>query len=254
VALALVAALLLVTYNANTTALIPLYSVGVFVSFTISQAGMVKHWYGEHGPGWHSRLAINAFGMLCTGVVAVVVASLKFQAGAWIVVVVAPIIVTGMLLIHRDYEREARELEVRDDLVFGKPHRRQRVVVPIGGFNRAVVQAIEFGRTLSDDVRAIYVTDDLEQAQQLRARFERQLPGVVLVVVESPYRQILRPLTAYLDVMDPDSEAVTIVVVPEFVMRHWWERFLHNRTAERMRGALIGRKNTVVALVPYRRD
>jgi amino acid transporter len=254
VVLALVAALLLVAYNADTAALIPLYSVGVFVSFTISQAGMVKHWFLEHGAGWHTRLAINAFGMLCTAVVAVVVASLKFQAGAWIVVVLTPIIVTGMLLIHREYAREARELQVRDDLVFGKPHRRQRVVVPVPGLTRAVVQAIAFGRTLSDDVRAIFVTDDLEEAERLRGRFERQLPGVPLVVVESPYRQLLGPLTAYLDVMDPDPDAVTIVVVPEFVIHHWWERILHNRTAERLRHALIGRPNTVVALVPYRKE
>ena len=138
--------------------------------------------------------------------------------------------------------------------MFGQPHRRQRVIVPVPGLTRAVVRAIAFGRTLSSDVRAIYVTDDLEAGERLRARFERQLPGIPLVIVESPYRQLVGPLVTYLDVMDTDPDAMTIVVVPEFIVRHWWERVLHNRTAERLRHALIGRPNTVVALVPYRKE
>jgi amino acid transporter len=253
-ALATVAAALLVAFRANTTALIPLYAVGVFVSFTISQAGMVRHWHKEHGPGWRSRLAINALGMVLTGVVAVVVASVKFVAGAWMVVALIPILVAAMLFVHREYVREEEELTVRDDLVFGRPHRRQRVVVPVPGLTRAVVQAIAFGRTLSNDVRAVFVTDDVEEGERLRVRFQRQLPGVPLVIVESPYRQLVRPLVTYLNVMEHDPDTVTIVVVPEFVLRHWWERILHNRTAERLRRALIGRPDTVVALVPYSRE
>ncbi len=252
--LAALAALLLVAFDADTAALIPLYSVGVFVSFTISQTGMVRHWYVEHGRGWRSRLLTNAFGAVLTGIVAVVVASVKFAAGAWMVVVLIPVIVIVMLLIHREYARDTAELEVRDDLVFDQPHRRQRVVVPVAGVTRAVIQAVTFGRTLSSDVRAIHVTDDLDAAERLRARFERQLPGIPLVIVESPYRQLVGPLVTYLDVMDPDPDTITIVVVPEFVALHWWERVLHNRTAERLRRALIGRPNTVVALVPYRKE
>ena len=253
-ALALVAAVLLVAFKADTAALIPLYSVGVFVSFTISQAGMVRHWFGTKGSGWRSRLVTNAFGAVLTGVVAIVVASVKFTAGAWMVVLLIPILVAGMLFIHREYANETEELRVREDLVFGQPHRRQRVVVPVPGVTRAVVRAIAFGRTLSNDVRAIYVTDDVEDGERLRARFNRQLPGIPLVIVESPYRQLVGPLVTYLDVMEPDPDAVTIVVVPEYIVRHWWERVLHNRTAERLRRELIGRPNTVVALVPYRRE
>jgi len=129
--------------------------VGVFVSFTISQTGMVRHWYVEHGRGWRSRLLTNAFGAVLTGIVAVVVASVKFAAGAWMVVVLIPVIVVVMLLIHREYARDTAELEVRDDLVFDQPHRRQRVVVPVAGVTRAVIQAVTFGRTLSSGVRAI---------------------------------------------------------------------------------------------------
>ncbi len=254
VVLAVMACVLLVAFDADTAALIPLYSVGVFVSFTISQTGMVRHWWNARGRGWPTRLVTNGIGAILTGVVAVVVASVKFTAGAWMVVVLVPIIVATMLFIHREYAREAEELKVRDDLVFGQPHRRQRVVVPVPGMTRAVVRAIAFGRTLSPDVRAIYVTDDIEEGERLRERFSRQLPGIPLVIVESPYRQLIGPLVTYLDVMEPDPDAITIVVVPEFVVRHWWERVLHNRTAARLRQVLIGRPNTVVALVPYRKE
>lgn len=250
--LAGVAAFLMVLFRADTHALIPLYSVGVFVSFTISQAGMVRHWRAERGPGWRHRLVINAFGMLCTGAVAVVVAVIKFPAGAWLVVVLIPALVLLMATIHRLYQENARELAVREDRVFGQPHRGQHAVVPISGLNRATVQAIVFARTIADDVRAVFVTDDLDEAERLRERFERQLPGVPLVIVESPFRQLVRPLISYLDVMVNGANAVTIVVLPEWLARHWWERVLHNRNAERIRHELVGRPRTVVVTIPYR--
>ncbi len=249
-----VAAILMVAFKANTNLLIPLYSVGVFISFTISQGGMVRHWYEEHGRGWQGRLAINALGMLLTGVVAVVVATEKFAAGAWLVILLIPALVFMMLFVRRQYRVEERELRVRDDMVFGPPHRRQRVILPVSGLNRAVVQAVAFGRTLSDDVRVLYVTDDVEAGERLRERFEHQLPGIQFVIIESPYRQLLGPIASYLDVMDHDPELITIVVLPERVSRHWWERLLHNRNATRLRQQLVGRPNTVVASVPYRRD
>jgi hypothetical protein len=132
------------------------------------------------------------------------------------------------------------------------------VVIPVNGINRAVVQAVNFGRALAPDVRAVYVTDDLEEADALRARWERQLPDVPLVIVESPYRAVISPVVAYLDVLDqawpPGKEApLTIVVLPEYVARHWWDRLLYNQTAKRLKAALLGREHTVIADVPYRR-
>jgi hypothetical protein len=132
------------------------------------------------------------------------------------------------------------------------------VIVPVPGINRAVVQAINFGRTLTSDVRAVYVTDDPDQGEALRARWNRQFPGVELVIVESPYRALVGPVIAFLDVLDqawpPDKEApITIVVLPEYVARHWWERILYNQAARRLKTALLGREHTVVADVPYRR-
>ena len=256
--LAAFAAALIVYFGGSTHALIPLYAVGVFIDFTISQTGMIRHWLREKSPGYRRRLAINAFGAVLTGVVAVIVTSVKFFDGAWLVLVLIPILVAVMSFIHRQYEGQERELEVRDTGVLPGPHREQRVVIPVNGINRAVVQAINFGRALTHDVRGVYVTDDLDLADLLRARWERQLPDVPLVIVESPFRAVISPFIAYLDILDqawpPGKEApVTIVVLPEYVARHWWDRLLYNQTAKRLKAELVGREHTVIADVPYRR-
>ena len=258
IALAVVAASLLIIFRGETHLLIPLYSVGVFIDFTISQSGMIRHWRRERPPGWRRRLAINAFGAVLTGAVAIVVTSVKFRDGAWLVILLIPTLVIVMRLIRREYDDQALELQVHDDVVVSGPHREQRVVIPVNGINRAVVQAVNFGRTIAQDVRAVYVTDDEEDGQALRIRWGRQLPGVPLVIVESPYRALIGPVVAYLDVLDlawpPDKPApITIVVLPEYVARHWWERLLYNQTAKRLKAALIDREHTVVADVPYRR-
>jgi hypothetical protein len=253
-----VAASLIVLFQGDTHLLIPLYAVGVFIDFTISQAGMIRHWLAVRDPGWQRRLAINTFGCILTGVVAVVVTIAKAPASL-IVLVLIPIQVSVMLFIHRQYEEQAEELHVADDVIFGHPTRSRRVVIPVNGLNRAVVQAVNFGRTVADDVRALFVVEDVDEAGGLRARWERQMPGVPLVLVESPYRSLVGPVLAYLDVLDaswpPDKEApVTIVVIPEYVAKRWWDRLLYNQAARHLRRELIGRENTVVADVPYRRE
>ena len=184
--------------------------------------------------------------------------AVKFQAGAWLVLVLIPILVLIMSFIFRQYEAQAEELHVRDEGILPGPHREQRVVVPVNGINRAVIQAINFGRAFGADLRAVYVTDDMDAAEALRRRWSRQLPDVPLVVVESPYRAVISPVVAYLDILDqawpPDREApITIVVLPEYVARHWWDRLLYNQTAKRLKAALVGREHTVIADVPYRR-
>ena len=258
VLLGLVAASLVVAAGGSTHALIPLYAVGVFIDFTISQAGMIRHWLRERPPGWQYRLAVNAVGCVATGVVAIVVTTVKFVDGAWFVILLIPLLVAGMLFIKRQYDAQARELHVKEDLVVAGPRREERVVVPVNGINRAVVQAVVFGRSIADDVRAVFVTTDHEEGEALRSRWERQIPDVPLVIVESPYRALVGPVLAYLDVLDqawpPDRpDPVTIVVLPEYVARHWWDRLLYNQTARRLKAALLGREHTVVADVPYRR-
>jgi hypothetical protein len=195
--------------------------------------------------------------MTLTAIVAVVVTIAKAPQSL-IVIVLVPCLVSLMWAIRRQYTAQEAELAVRDDYVVGLPHREQRVVVPVNGINRAVVQALTFGRTLADDVRAVFITEDPEAGERLRRKWERQVPGVPLVIVESPFRALVGPLTAYLDVLDlawpPDKEEpTTIVVLPEYVARHWWDRLLYNQSAKRLKSALVGREHTVIADVPYRR-
>ena len=257
VILATIAASLIVLAQGETHLLIPLYAVGVFIDFTISQTGMIRHWRRERSPGWRRRLSINAFGAVLTAIVAVVVTLAKAPPSL-LVLLLIPLLVSLMTFIHRQYRSQEEELHVRDDLVIEGAHREQRVVIPVNGINRAVVQAVVFGRTLATDVRAVYVTEDPDAGEALRKRWERQLPGIPLVIVESPYRALIGPVTAYLDVLDlawpPEKAApITIVVLPEYVARHWWDRVLYNQSAKRLKAALVGREHTVIADVPYRR-
>jgi len=258
VILSLAASLLVVLFGGITTALIPLYAVGVFIAFTIGQSGMVLHWRRERPAGWVRRLAINAFGALLTGSVFVVVLIAKAPTSL-LVAVIIPVLVGVMLFIQRQYRASAKELAVRSDAVIRGPHREERVVVPVPALNRAVVQAVNVGRSIDPNVQAVLVSDDPEQAAAIKTQWERQLPDVPLVIVESPYRALVAPLLSYLDVLDrawpADKEApITFVVIPEYVARSWWERILYNQSAKRLRQALLGRPHTVVVNVPYRRE
>ncbi len=256
--LSLVAVGLLLLFNGETHALIPLYSVGVFIAFTVGQSGMIVHWLRERPPGWKWRLAINSFGCALTGLVAVVVMIAKAPTSL-LVVIVIPLLVAIMLFINRQYRASRDELAVRPDAVIRGPHREERVIVPVPGVNRAVVQAVNVGLSINRNVQAVLISDEPEEAAQMRARWERQLPGIPLVIVESPYRALVAPLISYLDVLDrawpAGKEApITFVIIPEYVARSWWERILYNQSAKRLRTALLGRPHTVVVNVPYRRE
>src|SRR5689334_4386871 len=259
VLLAAVAFGLLAAFGGDTHALIPLYSVGVFLCFTLSQAGMVRHWLDVREPGWRWRLVVNAFGGFLTAIVLIIVVTEKFRDGAYLVVILVPVLVGMMLFIHQQYARSSKQLQVDPTLVVKPPHREERIVIPIPGLNRAVVQAVNVARSIGTDVRAVYITDDAPDAAALREDFERQVPGVPLVIVESPYLALVGPLLAYLDVLDaawpPDKEEpITFVVIPEYVARSWWERLLYNQASRRLRTTLLGRPHTVVVAVPYRRE
>jgi hypothetical protein len=242
-------------FGGRVEALIPLYAIGVFTSITLSQGGMVVHWWRERGAGWRRSMAINGFGAVSTGIVAIIFAVAKFALGAWLIVIIIPLLVGVMLLVGRQYRRRRVENEVREESVIGPPRRHQRVIVPASDVTRDVVQAIRFGRTMSDDVTAVHVTDDVEAGERIRARFERQLPGVPLIIVESPYRSLVRPLVRFLeDAADDDGDDVVVVLLPEYVARHWWERFLYNENGRRIERALLGRPDILVAEVPFRRE
>jgi amino acid transporter len=254
VALALVSIFLVVAFNGSADALIGLYAIGVFTSFTLSQSGMIRHWFSERGSGWRRSALINGVGALVTAVVVVVIAISKFDQGVWMIIIVVPILVGLMLFIKHEYAMEGLGLDVQPDVVFGPPHRRQRVVVVAQAMSRAVVQAVKVGETMGEEVQLVHVTLDPTEGELFRERVERQLPGVRVVLVESPYRALVRPFVRYLEVSQAeDPSRLTIVLLPEHLPRHWWDRMLYNQNVHRIRAALVGRKDFVVLDTPYRR-
>ena len=247
------AALLLVIFGGETHALIPLYAVGVFISFTLSQSGMVRHWWTDRVRGWRHKLAINGLGALATGVVTVVIATTKFTHGAWIVVLVIPALVATFLAMHRHYEDVAEQLSLEG--LPGPPELRHTVLVVVGDLHRGVVRAVQYAKTLaapSVAVRAVFVETDPAKTAKLEEKWARWGLGVPLVILNSPYRSLLRPLVEYLDALQSlgDDHMVT-VVIPEFLPSRWWQHILHNQTALLIKGVLLFRKNTVVVDVPY---
>jgi amino acid transporter len=243
---------LLIVFQGETHALLPLYAVGVFMSFTISQAGMVRRWRRTRREGWRWRIAVNGIGTVATGIVMVTLAVTKFSEGAWIVVLVIPVLVAAFMLMHRHYDEVAAELSLGG--LEPPPDFQHTVLVLIGDVHRGVVRAVQYARTLAPtaSVRAVYVETDPSRTLQIEAKWATWGFGVPLVVLSSPYRSLLRPFLAYVDQLQAggDDRMVTIVL-PEFLPRHWWQHVLHNQTALLIKGALLFRKNIVVADVPY---
>jgi amino acid transporter len=246
------AILLIVAFQGDTHALLPLYAIGVFISFTLSQSGMVRRWLRLREKGWQWRVWINGVGALVTGVVLLTLAVTKFVEGAWIVVVVIPVLVTTFVVMHRHYDEVARELSL--DGFDGPPVFQHTVLVLIGDVHRGVVRAVQYARTLAPTavVRAVYVETDPANTARLEDKWGKWGLGVPLVVLTSPYRSLLRPLLDYLDqIQSRGGEQMLTIVLPEFLPRHWWQHVLHNQTALLVKGALLFRRNTVVADVPY---
>jgi hypothetical protein len=255
VALALVSIGLCVAFNGSADRLIGLYAIGVFTSFTLSQSGMIRHWFSERGSGWRRSALINGVGAFVTAVVVVVIGFSKFDQGVWMIIIVVPVLIALMLFIKHEYAMEEHGLDVQPDVVFGPPHRRQRVVVAAQVMSRAVVQAVKVGETMGEEVQLVHVTIDPAEGERFRERVERQLPGVRVVLVESPYRALVRPFVRYLEVSQAeDPSRLTVVLLPEHLPRHWWDRLLYNQNVHRIRAALVGRKEFVVLETPYRRE
>jgi amino acid transporter len=251
VVLGVAASILIVAFSGDTTTLIPIYAAAIFTDFTISQSGMVLHWLRHKTPGWQLRLSVNAFGALITGIILVTVTISKAPESL-LVFVVLPIQVAVMWFIRREYDTVEDDLELKEGQVFEAPHKKNRVLIPIMTLSRASVQSVQFGRSLSEDVKAVLITPDLEEGEVLRKQWEQVLPGVPMVIVETPYRSLVVPFLHYLDVMAPTEEGtITIIVLPEYVPRHFWDRILYNQTTSQLKNALVGRADTVVAEVPY---
>jgi amino acid transporter len=255
VVLAVVSSLLIIAYNGSVTGLIPLYTVGVFIAFTLSQAGLIKHWYElrDHEPGWRWRAAINGVGAVTTGIVTIEVAVSKFMLGAWMVLVLIPLLIGMMWGIRQHYLR--MEGAQRPETPLDPADVRLRVIVPIPGLTVPARQALAFARAMATDraVTAVHVTDDTAQAQSLQSEWERSPQrGANLVIIESPYRSLAGPLLRYIDALHENHpDETVVVVVPEYVPSHWWEHLLHNQTALRLKAALLFHPGVVVANVPY---
>jgi amino acid transporter len=248
--LSVLAALLLVVFGGDTHSLIPLYMIGVFVSFTLSQAGMVIHWHRLRTSGWRSNAAINGFGAVVTGIVLVIVAVTKATEGAWIVLVMIPMLVIIFEVTRRHYDQVAAELNLRDWQA--EPAGHHTVLIPIGGIQRAVVKALQYGRTLSSDVRAVYVDIDPASSEMVRQQWPRWGQGVDLIILESPYRSLMEPLLDYIEgVQRETSTGYVTVILPEFVPRRLWHHLLHNQHALLIKGALLFKPNVIVTSVPF---
>jgi len=248
--LSVLASVLLVVFEGDTHALIPLYMIGVFVSFTLSQAGMVIHWRRLREAGWRSSAVINGFGAIVTGIVLGIVAITKAAEGAWIIIVMIPVLVTIFEVTRRHYDHVAAELTLRGWQP--EPAGRHVVIVPIGGLQRAVVKALRYARTLSSDVRAVYVELDPSATDALRRQWKEWGQGVDLIVLESPYRSLMEPLLDYIEELQENEPAAYVtVILPEFVPRRLWQHLLHNQHALLIKGALLFKPNVVVTSVPY---
>ncbi|MGB9777430.1 MAG: APC family permease [Anaerolineae bacterium] len=252
IALALASSALIVLFDGKTTRLIPLYAVGVFLAFTLSQSGMVVHWWHQRGPHWPIKALINGIGAVTTAVVLLVFILTKFIYGAWIVVLWIPLFIAFFLAVHRHYREVAAQLSLE---AFGSPPpvRRHRVIVPIAGVHRAVIAALNYARSLSDDVTAIYVEVDPNETPKIRRKWEEWGDGIPLVVLPSPYRSIVGPLVEYVDRIDDRRrrDQVVTIVLPQFVPAKWWHHLLHNQTAWLIHLAFLFRREVMVTHVPF---
>jgi amino acid transporter len=250
ITLGVLASLMLAGFGGETTRMIPLYAVGVFTAFTLSQGGMVARWLRLKEPGWRSGLAINLVGVTTTGLVAVVVGVTNFTKGAWVVLLLIPPLIMMFRAIHGHYARAAGELAAQTPL--DPDEIDHTVIVPVAAVNRVARQTLAYARSISSNVTAIFITDDEAEIEQMRDAWEALGTDVPLVIIESPYRSVVGPLLSYLDEIDRQRPDDTLtVVLPEFIARHWWEQPLHNQTALRIKAALLFRPGTVVTSVPY---
>ncbi len=251
--LSLASILLIVLFGGDTHNLIPLYAIGVFLSFTLSQTGMVMHHLRLREPHWRKALVFNGLGAITTATVLVVVSSSKFADGAWIVIILIPMLVFLFTQIHHHYVETGRKLAIAS---LHGPHQakafKHTAIVPISGIHPGVLDAISYALSISDDVRACTVDIGPEQTRAMQKEWERVAPGVPLVVLPSPYRSVIRPILNYIDKVESELKGnMVTVIIPEFVTSRWYHKFLHNQTALVLYAYLRGRKNVVVTSVRY---
>ena len=246
-----VAAILIFAFQGDTHLLIPLYAVGVFLAFTLSQTGMVVHWRKLKTPNWKRNAIINGIGAVATAVILVIAATTKFTHGAWVVMILIPVLVAGFSLIHRHYTRVADQLRIQPEQLPASTI-KQFVLVPIDTVNYASLRALAFARSMSSQIIALHVNIDQERTDRMKEKMAKFAPDINLVILDSPYRQFVRPMITYIEaVHEQNPNAFVTIVLPEFIPAHTWERLLHGRTAQRLRAEFETHPNVAVVLVPY---
>ena len=254
--LTLFAVILIIAFKANVGKLIGLYAVGVFISFTLSQAGMFVRWLKNRGKRWVPKAAVNGFGALLTFFVAVIIGVTKFDEGAYIVIFVIPLMITGMLKIKRHYFAVAKQLKVSKEVLenfdIENVKYRNRVIVPIESVNRSSIRAIRFAKTISDNITVFSVALEKEKEKKLREDYAKLHVDIPLVIWNSPYRKVVDPLIKYIESEEYKYRQGDIITVllPEFSVRKWWHRILHNQTRIFIARELLKHKHIVVATMP----
>jgi len=255
-ALALTSSALVIIFGASVSRLIPLYAVGVFISFTLSQASMTYRWWKTE-PAKRNKLAmfINGLGAFTTGIVAIIIITTKFAGGAWIILLLLPIIIVNLLAIRNHYDSVANQLRLSINQIRNRPvtwTREAATVVAVDRLNRAAIRAIDYAQNVSRDVTVVHVSDDPTDANEMREKWNESGIQLPLVIIESPYRELLGPLVNYIEELHREKGGNTLtVVLPEFVPAHLYELFLHNQTAWRLRTALWSHPGIAVTSVPY---
>jgi amino acid transporter len=246
-----VSAFVLVLFRGNVDSLIHLYAVGVFLAFSMSDTGMVVHWWKTRGKGWKISIVINGADAILTTSILIIVVITKFAFGAWIIIVLIPAIIPIFLFIRHHYDRVAEQLRI--SLNHSPPQRiDQFVLVPIDDVNYASLMAMSFARTICKNITVLHIATDAARAEKVQQKMQTYAPDMKLVIVESPLRAFMRPLLTYVDVLHKQHPGGFVtIVLPEFITAHWWERFLHNRTAEQLTQAFKKHPNVAVVLVPY---
>jgi len=273
VALAVISCLLIILFRASVTRLIPLYAIGVFLSFTLSQAGMARRWwrvghlqYGQeiidpgstlrYEAGWQIKMVINGFGAICTAIVMVVFAATKFLDGAWIILILIPILVIIFFAIHHHYKNFAKKLSLDNFGGFPPQTIRHRVIIPVSAVHQGTLAALHYARLLSDDVTAVHVMIEPAEAEKVRQKWKKWGEGVRMVMLNSPYRLFVEPLLGYIaDIAHQRQPGETItIIVPQFISNNRLSSALHMNTADLLRSQLINQRGIVVTSLAYHVD
>lgn len=252
--LSIIAAVFITIFHGNTEHLISLYALGVFLSFTIAQAGMVVHWRREKKTGWVPRAFLNGLGAVVTGIVVVIIMVAKFLYGAWLILLVIPLLIYMFKRINRHYEDIRAQLALPPDQITSSAEGSNIVIVPVAGVTRVVASTLNYAKKISERIVAVFVATDEESARKVKEKWQSWNPGVRLIVLYSPHRAVTAPLFRFIEKVErkkgPD-DYITILI-PEFETKEWWHRLLHNQTGFLLRTLLVFRKNVVVTVVPYR--